>query len=46
MRSGGKKETCKLPPDVASIMPRVRIHGGNAGKKKKGGKKGGKKKKK
>ena len=46
VRSGGKKETCKVPSEMASIMPNLRIHGGSAGKKKGGKKKGGKKKKK
>lgn len=48
VRSAGKKETCKLPSELSSVMPNVVIRGGTTGKKKKGKgkKKGGKKKKK
>ena len=39
IRSGGKKETCKIPPTLKEALPNTRITGGAAAK-------GGKKKKK
>jgi Leucine-rich repeat (LRR) protein len=36
LRSGGKKDTCKVPPEYGTTLPEMRIIGGVAAKKGKG----------